>query len=252
MIGIGEPDTIFRYRMIEERWWKSWSAKEDGYLGCYTRTHGWRFLKVRLASDPKTVMTLDPQAMDSNFMQWDVNCVSAAPYWRKRQETATWANDGIGDGGIPHTPWDELEELIEDIIEGLLPGISDLIPGMHIGEGNIVIPNRGSETAFAKFLVSSPGRAWIQDGPGGPMIKLPLLTPADGTVLVDTDPTARPRRRNRPHRPTVLPHRKKLRATRVLPPRHHRHRAPRLATLQRPLHHTVARENRQPNQSQTQ
>ena len=62
---------------------------------------------------------------------------------------------------------------------------------MHIGEGNIVIPNRGDQPAFPKFLVSSPGRAWIEDGPGGQMVELPLLTPHDGTVLVDTDPTAR-------------------------------------------------------------
>lgn len=191
MLGIGEPDTIFRYRMIEQRWWDSWSAKVDGYLGVFTRTHGWRFLRVRLAEQPKTIMQLDPQAMDANFMQWDMTIIAGQPYWCKRQETKAWANNGEGDGGIPHTPWDQLEELIEDILDGLLPGIANLIPGMHIGEGNIVIPNRGSEPAWPKFLISSPGRTWIQDGPGGPMVQLPLMFPADGTVLVDTDPTAR-------------------------------------------------------------
>jgi hypothetical protein len=190
-VGIGEPDTIFRYRMVEQRWWSSWSPKEDSYLGVFTRTHGWRWLRVRLAEDPKTVMMLDPQAMDNNYMGWDMKIIAAQPYWCKRQEVATWANDGEGDGGIPATPWDELEEFIEDILEGLIPGVSALIPGAHIGEGNIVVPNRGDQPAFPKFLVSSPGRAWIEDGPGGKMVELPLLTPQDGTVLVDTDPTAR-------------------------------------------------------------
>jgi hypothetical protein len=191
MIGTGQPDTIFRYRMIEQRWWASWSATVDGYLGVFTRTHGWRFVRVRLAEEPKTMFTLDPQAMDNNFMQWDMSVIAGQPHWCKRQEVATWVNDGVGDGGIPATPWDELEEFVEDILEGLIPGVSALVPGAHIGEGNIVVPNRGAEPAWAKFLVSSPGRAWIEDGPGGRMVQLPLLTPTDGTVLVDTDPTAR-------------------------------------------------------------
>jgi hypothetical protein len=192
MIGVGEPDTIFRYRMIEQRWWSSWSAKEDGYLGVFTRTHGWRWLKVRLAENPKTVMTLDPQAMDANFMQWDMTIIAAQPYWAKRQEMAAWTNDGDGDTPvIPSTPWDQLEELITNILAGLIPGFDKLVPGVHIGEGNIVIPNRGDQPAFPKFLVSAPGRAWIQDGPNGRMVELPLLIPEDGTVLVDTDPTAR-------------------------------------------------------------
>lgn len=190
-IGVGDPDTIFCYRMVEQRWWNSWSAKEDGYLGVYTRTHGWRFLRVRLLEDPKDPMILDPQAFGNNFCEWSMTAVAVDPFWRKRIEMNTWINDGEGDGGIPSTPWDELEELIEDIIEGIIPGVSKLIPGWHIGEGNIVIPNRGSEPSFPKFLISSPGRTWIEDGPGGQMVELPLLTPKDGTVLVDTDPTKR-------------------------------------------------------------
>ncbi|CQD07297.1 bacteriophage protein [Mycolicibacterium conceptionense] len=190
-VGVGQPDTVFRYRNVESRWWASWSAKEDGYLGVYTRTHGWRWLRVRLAEEPKNIMDLDPAAMGNNFQDWDMSVVAVDPYWRKRHVEATWRNDGDGDGGIPQTPWDQLEELIEDIAEGLIPGISNLIPGMHIGEGNIVVPNRGTETAWPKFLISSPGRTWIEDGPGGQMVPLPLLTPDDGVVLVDTDPTKR-------------------------------------------------------------
>ncbi|WP_238391441.1 MULTISPECIES: hypothetical protein [unclassified Mycolicibacterium] len=190
-VGLGEVDTAFRYRMVEQRWWASWSAKEDGYFGVFTRTHGWRFIKVRLLEEPKDAFVLDPTAFGNNFADYNMNAVAVDPYWRKRIEIDQWANDGEGDGGIPSTPWDQLEELIEDIAEGLFPGISDLIPGWHIGEGNIAVPNRGDQPVWPKFLVSGPGRAWIQDGPGGRMVPLPLLSPSDGEVLVDTDPTAR-------------------------------------------------------------
>jgi hypothetical protein len=190
-VGVGQIDTIFRYRMIEQRWWASWSAKEDGYIGVFTRTHGWRFIRVRLLEEPKNAFALDPAAWGNNFMEYDMTAIAVDPYWRKRIETDTWTNDGDGEGSIPHTPWDQLEQLIENILDGLIPGISNLIPGKHVGEGNLIVPNRGDQTVFPKFLISSPGRAWIQDGPGGNMIELPLLTPDDGIVLVDTDPMAR-------------------------------------------------------------
>jgi len=186
------PDTSWRYRMLEARWWASWSATEDGYLGVFTRTHGWRWLRVRLAEEPKNSFDLDPVAFDNNFMAWDMTIIAAEPHWRKRMEHHTWVNDTDGIDPAPNTPWEELLELIEAIIAGDLgPDITNLIPGMHIGEGNLVLPNRGTEPSWPKFIVSSPGRAWIQDGPGGNMIELPLLTEDDGYVLVDTDPTER-------------------------------------------------------------
>jgi hypothetical protein len=77
---------------------------------------------------------------------------------------------------------------VEDILGACSPA-SKLIPGIHWGR-----QHRHPQPRLnlrCKFLVSSPGRAWIQDGPNGRMIELPLLTPSDGTVLVDTDPTAR-------------------------------------------------------------
>lgn len=86
------PDTSFRYRMLEQRWWASWSETEDGYLGVFTRTHGWRWIRVRLADDPKTAMELDPAAFENNFMQWDMSVVAPYPYWCKRIETQTWTN----------------------------------------------------------------------------------------------------------------------------------------------------------------
>jgi hypothetical protein len=186
------PDTSFRYRMLEERWWSSWSLNQDSYLGVFTRTHGWRWLRVRLAEDPKTPFDIDPVAFGNHFMAWDMTLVAAFPYWCKRLETNTWVNKTDNGDDPPHTPWDALEDLIEQILKGLLgPLVTGLLPGVHIGEGHVIMPNRGSEPSYAKFIVSAPGRAWIEDGPDGRMIELPLLTAKDGYVLVDTDPTAR-------------------------------------------------------------
>ena len=91
----------------------------------------------------------------------------------------------------PEEDEQRIEELLldivgefEDIIMGT-PGAHNLVPGKDVGRGVIDIWNRGSETAWPKFLVSSPGRAWIQDGDGR-MVPMPLLTPQDGYMLVDT------------------------------------------------------------------
>ena len=192
MVGVNfEPATSFRYRMLEERWWSSWSATEDGYLGVYTRTHGWRWLRVRLAEEPKDAFELDPVAFGNNFMQWSMTVLATQPFWMKRKEFKTWVNNAE-----TATTWDVVQDLLgdiigefEDIIAGT-PGAHNLVPGKSIGSGVITLANRGSEIAWPKFVVSSPGRAWIQDGDGR-MVGLPLLTEDDGYMLVDTDPTAR-------------------------------------------------------------
>lgn len=167
-------DTPFRYRMIEERWWGSWSADEDGYLGVWTRTHGWRWLKVRLAEAPNDPFTLDPVAFGNNFMEWTMNIVATQPFWSKPTIQKEWQNDED-----TSTLWD----LIEDIL-------NEYIPGLDVGEGTIVIPNRGDIGVYPQFLVSSPGKCWIQEADR--WVELPLFTPQDGWVLVNTDPNKMP------------------------------------------------------------
>ena len=163
-------DTPFRYRMLEDRWWGSWSATEDGFFGCWTRTHGWRWLKVRLSSESKTAFDYDPVAQGNNFMQWDMEIVACQPFWNKRTETGEWQNTVD-----TSTPW----ALIEDML-------NEFIPGLHVGEGTIRVPNRGDRPVYPKFLVSAPGKCWIQEG--SRWVELPLLTAKDGFILVDTDP----------------------------------------------------------------
>ena len=241
------PDTSFRYRMLEQRWWASWSEKEDGHLGVFTRSHGWRWLRVRLAEAPKSAMELDPTAFENNFMQWAMTIVAPKPYWSKRIETVTWKNNA--DTGLDQqvavdtvmqkitgVTWidttvndmlsvvaqvvagavsvtDEVYDLLAGSIKNLsaligfptVPGMTApehpiaqalvealLLPGSDIGQAHLKIPNRGTIKQWPKFLVSTPGYAWIQDGIDGEMIALPLLTSSDGAaVMVDTDPTAR-------------------------------------------------------------
>ena len=82
MVGTGEPDTIFRYRMIEA------TLVGDPGPPATTATSASSpaptaggSSKSGSPQDPKTMMVLDPQAMDTNFMQWDMNIIAAQPYW---------------------------------------------------------------------------------------------------------------------------------------------------------------------------
>ena len=255
-IGLGvqvstsmEPDTSFRYRMLEQRWWASWSEKEDGYLGCFTRTHGWRWLRVRLAEEPKTAFELDPTAFENNFMQWDMTIVATSPFWCKRIETSSWANleetstplnellptliSRLGGGEMTGRPVDDILVAIGKILNGDIEGVAEgiikqvtnfgaellglvppnkrmpkttlrdepltarladmlLVPGVDVGEATLKIPNRGTWESWPKYLVSTPGYVWIQDGIGGDMVMLPLLHTTDGdVVMIDTDPLNR-------------------------------------------------------------
>jgi hypothetical protein len=183
-------DTLWSYRRIEERWWRAWSFKEDSWLGCYTRSHGWRWLRVRLSEDPKTPFVLDPVAFDDGFMQWDMVVVALQPYWLKATKASKWVNSAS-----TSMNWYTVEQLVaaaENTFSEILTGQGGtLVPGHDIGSGVLKAWNHGDVAEWPKFLVSSPGRAWIQDGNGGAMIPLPVTTDQDGTVLVDTDPMAR-------------------------------------------------------------
>lgn len=201
MVGVDiGPTTSFRYRMLEQRWWRAWSPKKDTFMGCWTRTHGWRWLRLRMGEEPKTPIELDPVAFDNNFMQWDMVVVAAWPYWAKKAYTAlpgipgpvgpTWKNTAA-----TATNWETVQYMLENLINQFLGDVlkgagGPLQPGKDVGMGHIKMWNNSDVEQWPTFQVSSPGRAWIEDGPGsGNMIPLPLLTDQDGTILVDTNPT---------------------------------------------------------------
>ena len=185
-------ETMWQYRNVEQKWWKAWSTNQDGYLGCYTRSHGWRWLRVRLMEETKTPLDLDPAAFDNNFMAWDMVIVALQPFWSRKMLTDTWQNTSA-----TATSWDEIQYMLENLVNQFIGDVlvghgGTLQPGKDVGSGVLKCPITGDQPQYPKFLVSSPGRCWIEDGGGtGNMLPLPLLQPTDGYMLVDTDPTAR-------------------------------------------------------------
>lgn len=206
MMNVGAAATAsrmnsFDYRMLEQFWWNSWSDKADGFIGVYTRTHGWRWIMVRLASHSKTAFSLDPTANDSNFVQWDMELVGLYPFYSKKSTVQTWTNTVA-----TSTDWNIIVDAIDGILQALVADLgpsvagssqilADVLPARYVGTNVFSIANKGTVTAYPKYLVSSPGIAWLQNGwnaDGSPMmLQLPLLTESDGYIMVDTDPDAR-------------------------------------------------------------
>jgi hypothetical protein len=164
-----EPSNTFSYRLIEDSWWQSWSEDHNrpGFLGCFTRTHGWRWLKVVLGETTKTTVSLDPTAFDNNCMIWNMTLHATEPMYSKRAMTRTWKPK-------PHP---------DPMWKGTYEGI-------------IKIPNRGTWHSWPKFIITRGDKPFadvsVQDGVTGRMVKLPRFYDTDGDwMMVDTDPSAR-------------------------------------------------------------
>jgi hypothetical protein len=199
-VGVGSRDS-FTYRTLEDQWWNSWSDEQDGWLGVFVRGYGWRFIPVRLKNASKTAFEIDPAENDNNFMQWDMEIVSLRPFFNKKSIQQTWQNTTP-----TSTAWNLIVDAIDAIMTAALADLGpqvagssqilgDYLPARKVGAHVFSIANKGTVFAYPKYVVSSPGIAWIQNGwnaDGSPqMLQLPLLTPEDGYVLVDTDPDAR-------------------------------------------------------------
>jgi hypothetical protein len=200
-VGVG-PANSFDYRRLEQMWWNSWDTDNDGYLGVFTRTHGWRFIQVRLANASKTTFAIDPDTTGSGgFMQWDMDIVALYPFFGKIPIEQTWTNTTA-----TSTNWNEIVDTIDNILTQLVADLgpavagssqilADILPQRYVGTNVFTIANKGTVPTYAKYLVSSPGIAWLQNGwnaDGSPqMLQLPLLTADDGYIMVDTDPDAR-------------------------------------------------------------
>lgn len=156
-----ENPNPFSYRLIEDSWWSSWSESVPGFLGSFTRTHGWRWLRVTLGEASKTSVSMDPVANGNNTMQWNMTVHAPWPFYSKRAMTKQWkaTYDAMRDG---------------------------------VCEGLIKIPNRGTWESWPKYLITGHGDVQIQDGTEGRMIRLPRFYASDGNfMLIDTDPTKR-------------------------------------------------------------
>ena len=158
------PDNEFSYRMLEEKWWGDWPEHHRapaGFWGMYTRTHGWRWIRVRQGEANDQILDLDPVAYGNNAQAWAMTIHADWPFYSKRPYTKLWLNDATN-----------------AIINGKNHGVFHL-------------PNRGDWDQWPKYIVEGAGHVTIQDGTTDRMVELPEIYPGDGMVLVDTDPAKR-------------------------------------------------------------
>lgn len=179
----GERFNDYQYRMAESRWWDGQDENRDGWLGIYTRFSGWRWIKVRPAKTVTGSQKRDPVAQGNNCATYNINWIAQKPYYSKPTVWGAWQNN-------------------KDI-HGLLAGILGMVETFElqagiqpkklytVGEGVITLANRSDLASNAQFLVSGPGKAWVEDGVTGRMVELPFLAETDGYMLVDTDIQAR-------------------------------------------------------------
>lgn len=152
----------FAMHMVEDSWRQSWSRTVPGMLGCFTRTHGWRFLALIQGERTKTDLRKSPTAYGNNAVLINITAHAPWPLLAKPAITRTWqaTQDDVDAHGL----------------------------ATHV----FTIPNRGTwqEGTYPKYLVQGAGDVTIQDGIEGKQVPLPTLHPKqDGSyMLVDTDP----------------------------------------------------------------
>ncbi|ADG96569.1 bacteriophage protein [Segniliparus rotundus DSM 44985] len=185
-----------RYRLTHQLWWNSFSMDADGDLLCFTRTTGFRNLKVRLAKAPAGTLETDPAAFGNNRITVDLPLVASDPFFASPASMGTWRNNED-----TATPLDALEELVRKVIPDadftfaktalalVAEALGNLIPGIDVGQGHIAVRNDGDVPAWPEYVIhsGSGGFCWLPDGDR--MVMLPRLLPTDGKVLVSTDPS---------------------------------------------------------------
>lgn len=178
----------YQYRMAQSRWDDGQDENRDGWLGIYTRFSGWRWTRVRPAGTVEGGQKRDAVAMNNNTATWPVKWVAPKPYYSKPSVWETWTNTSETHGafadilGFIETWGIQVRDVLK------MPNTKKLYT---VGEGIITLPNRGDMASHAQFIVSAPGKAWVEDGISGRMVELPYLSENDGYTLVDTDPQAR-------------------------------------------------------------
>lgn len=153
----------FRYLMTADAFRQSWSETVPGYLGCFNRVHGWRWLQVLKGKGAVSggATKHSPTAFGNNAELWNIVAHAPYPMYAKRALTATWKSSA---------------ELVT--------------AGDGVAHGKIAIANRGTWRNHPKFIITGRGNVSIQDGIGGKMVKLPEFYDSDGAfMMVDTDPT---------------------------------------------------------------
>jgi hypothetical protein len=158
------PDNEFAYRMLEEKWWSDWPENylaPAGFIGEFSRTHGWRFIRARYGEANDQTLDLDPVAYGNNCCAWAMTIHSEFPFYSKRAWVREWRND-------------------KD---------NEKIFGRNHGEISVV--NHGDWSPWPKYIIEGAGNVTIQDGVIDRIVELPKIYDSDGLILLDTDPAAR-------------------------------------------------------------
>lgn len=155
---------------IEDSFRRSFSDKVPGFLGCFTRMHGWRFIPAIKGGKWRRDSRKSPTAHGNATNILSGTLHMPWPLFAKRAETEVWKpsqDDIIRDGYAKHT--------------------------FHL-------PNKGTFESAPKFIIRGTSRdditidgkkgfgVRIQDGNEGKMVPIPNLLPDDGDYMfVDTD-----------------------------------------------------------------
>lgn len=162
------PDNEFAYRMLNERWWGDWPENyraPAGFWGEFTRSHGWRWIRVRHGEHNDQTIDLDPVAFGNNAQAWSMTIHGQFPFYSKRPYTRVFVND-------------DANAKVNGRNHGIIP-----------------VANQGDWAQWPKFIIEGStlhdGGCQIQDGVTDRMVELPRIFPHDGMILVDTDPSKR-------------------------------------------------------------
>ena len=164
------PMSEYQYRMAEDHWWQGQDERNDGWLGIWTRFSGWRWIKVRPDVAVKTAQKLDTTAFGNNVSTWDISWLAARPYFTKPALYRTWSAKNAPATQDPDYPLNKKKKRYT---------------------GTIYLANRGDLPSYAQFLVSSPGKAWVQDNDSTRMVELPSTGKDEGFYMCDTEPGSR-------------------------------------------------------------
>jgi len=163
------------YRICEDRWWAGQVIDQPGWLGCFTRHSGWRWIQVWPFKTVDTSQKLDPAAYGNNMCQWDLQWIAPRPYYSKPAFYKTWK-------AIESGPPETLD--VTDAL-GIVTGQQDWY------FGRIVLANQGDMPTYVVYLIDGAGDCQVSDNNSDRLVTLPTLYDADGLGMVNTDPVER-------------------------------------------------------------